>query len=164
MYFLFEFIYKMGPNSGGGRRNKNQPQVATRARFSNWRPPVKKKTTNDAKDERPQRRNDSRNDERNEKSQVGQHKSLQRLQIVAPKPPKKEETLPSRVDENSLETIVIAPHVLVDLTNDLEILYSTCHEDLSEEEGNDDEEVEEIVDGEEEFDDEHDELGKTFKT
>ena len=33
----------MGPNSGGGRKNKdnNNPQGAARARFSKWRPPTK---------------------------------------------------------------------------------------------------------------------------
>ena len=33
----------MGPNSGGGRKNAGPPNVATRARFSTWTPPVKGK-------------------------------------------------------------------------------------------------------------------------
>ena len=33
----------MGPNSGGGRKNGGAPNVATRARFSTWKPPNKGK-------------------------------------------------------------------------------------------------------------------------
>jgi hypothetical protein len=104
----------MGPNSGGGRKAgaAGAPNVATRARFSNWKPAVKAKNGNRPDD------NDSTNSKK--KVDMTKHGAVKgrvasSISVAATRASSSSAGLPDGIDINSLETLSVSRELLTKL-------------------------------------------------
>jgi hypothetical protein len=104
----------MGPNSGGGRKAgaAGAPNTATRARFSNWKPPVKAKSGNRPDD------NDSKNSKK--KVDMTKHYAVKgrvasSISVAATRVSSSSAGLPDGIDINSLETLSVSRELLAKL-------------------------------------------------